>query len=145
MTNGSRNMKILQTDPQDKGKDKTDTQTQYSTETPLPRDKRKPSQQVPSEAQMTKDGEEGTLEAQKRKKQKATKIPLNTTLIDDDYEQIPARLKDEMGDTFQAMQASQGKLQGAIDQYLVDLKTLTEKTSTIHTQLSKTPAGESST
>ena len=52
----------------------------------------------------------------KKKKQKTTKPPLETTLTDDDYDQIAARLRDEMGDTFQAMQASQGKLQGAIDQ-----------------------------
>ena len=70
---------------------------------------------------------------------------MKTALTDDDYEQIAARLKDEMDDTFQAMQASQGKLQGAIDQQLAELKTLTEKTTTIHTQLIKTAAGESST
>ena len=77
---------------------------------PLPREKRKDPHQVPLEAQMTKDGEEGTPEVHKRKKKKATKLPLKTALTDDDYEQIVARLKDEMEDTFQAMQASQGKL-----------------------------------
>ena len=67
---------------------------------PLPGEKRKYPQQVPPETQMTKDGKEGTPEAQKRKKQKATKLPLKTPLTDDDYEQIAARLKDEMNDTF---------------------------------------------
>ena len=73
---------------------------------PLPGEKRKDPQQVPPEVQTTKDGEEGTPEVQKRKKQKATKLPLKTALTDDDYEQIAVRLKDEMDDTFQAMQAS---------------------------------------
>ena len=36
-------------------------------------------------------------------------------------------------------------MQGAIDQQLAELKTLTETTATIHTQLIKTPAGEIST
>ena len=36
-------------------------------------------------------------------------------------------------------------MQGAIDQQLGELKTLTEKTAIIHTQLIKTPAGEIST
>ena len=42
-----------------------------------------------------------------------------------------------MSDTFQEMQ-------WPIDQQLGELKTLTEKTTIIHTQLSKAPAGESS-
>ena len=41
-----------------------------------------------------------------------------------------------MSDTFQEMQ-------WPIDQQLGELKTLTEKTTIIHTQLSKVPAGES--
>ena len=49
------------------------------------------------------------------------------------------RIRDRMSDTFQAMQASQGKLQGSIDQQLGKLKTLTEKTAIIHTQLNKVP------
>ena len=101
---------------------------------------------MPLPGEKRKDPEEAPLEsATKKKKQKATKLPLKTALTDDDYKQIAARLKDEMDDTFQAMQASQGKLQGAIDQQLVELKTLTKKTTTIHTQLIKNPAGESST
>ena len=39
-----------QTEPQDKGKDKPDTQTQSTAEATLPGEKRKNSQQVPSEA-----------------------------------------------------------------------------------------------
>ena len=58
------------------------------------------------EAQRTKNGEEGTPKAQKRKKYKATKPALETTLTDDDYEQIVARLKEEMSDTFQVIQTS---------------------------------------
>ena len=102
--------------------------------------------EVPLPGEKRKDPEEAPLESPtKKKKQKATRLPLKTALTDDDYEQIAARLKDEMDDTFQAMQASQGKMQGVIDQQLVESKTLTEKNAMIHTQLIKTPAGESST
>ena len=62
----------------------------------------------------------------------------------DDYDQIAVRIRDRMSDTFQAMEALQGKLQGVIDQQLGELKTLTEKTAIIHTQLRKVPVGESS-
>ena len=96
---------------------------------PLPGEKRKDPEEVPLDSPT------------KKKNKKATKLPFKTALTDDDYEQIAARLKDEMDDTFQAMQASQGKLQGAIDQQLVVLKTLTEKTAMIHTQLIKSPTG----
>ena len=58
---------------------------------------------MPPEAQKTKDAEEETPEAPKRKKSKATKSTLETALTDDDYDQIVARLKEEMRDTFQAM------------------------------------------
>ena len=70
---------------------------------------------------------------------------MKTTLTDDDYEKIAARLKNKMDDTFWVMQVLQGKLQGAIDQQLVEFKTLAEKTATIHTQLIKMPTGENST
>ena len=70
---------------------------------------------------------------------------METKLTDNDYELIAARIRDEMSDTFQAMQASQGKLQGEIDQQLGELKTIIENTTIIHTQLIKTPTGESLT
>ena len=67
--------------------------------------------EVPPLGEKRKDPEEAPLDSpMKKKKQKATKLPLKTALTDDDYEQIAARLKDEMDDTFQAMQASQGKI-----------------------------------
>ena len=50
-----------------------------------------------------KDGEQVTPEAHKRKKTKATKLALETSLTDDDYEQVAARLKEEMSETFQAI------------------------------------------
>ena len=74
------------------------SQTQDIAEVPLPGEKRKDPEEAPLDSPM------------KKKKQKATKLPLKTALTDDDYEQIAARLKDEMDDTFQVMQASQGKL-----------------------------------
>ena len=79
-----------------------------------------------------------------KKKQKVTKPSGEIKLTVDDYEQIVVRIMDRMSDTFQAMQASQGKLQGAIEQQLGELKTITEKTAIIHTQLSKRPTAESS-
>ena len=51
-----------QTDPSDKGKDKVETQTQDTAQVPLPGEQKKDSQQVPPEAQMTKEGDKGTLE-----------------------------------------------------------------------------------
>jgi len=93
--------------------------------------KRKDPQEVPPEAQKTKNGEEETPEAQKRKKSKSTKPALEIALTDDDYDQIATRLKEEMSDTFQAMQTSQNKLQGAIDKQLLELKELSDKAATM--------------
>ena len=59
---------------------------------------------------MTKDGEEGTLEAHKKKKHKATKIPSKTALTEDDYELIATRMHDTLTDSFEAMQTSQAKI-----------------------------------
>ena len=86
-----------QTDPVDKGKDKEGPQMKDTAEGP------------PS-AQKRKDAEEEPIEAPKRKKSKASKPALETALTDDDYEQIAARLKEEMKDSFEAMQLSQDKL-----------------------------------
>ena len=55
---------------------------------------------MPPQAQKRKDAEEAPPEAPKRKKAKATKPTLETALTDDDYDQIIARLKEEMKDTF---------------------------------------------
>ena len=65
-----------------------------------------------------------------------------TALTEDDYDLISARLKEEMCDSFQAMQTSQDKLQSTIDKQLLELKALTEKTATMQTQLFKATAGE---
>ena len=105
-------------DQTDKGKEKVGS-------------KRKDPQEVPPEAQKTKNGEEETPEAQKRKKSKSTKPALEIALTDDDYDQIATRLKEEMSDTFQAMQTSQNKLQGAIDKQLLELKELSDKAATM--------------
>ena len=67
-----------------------------------------------------------------KKKQKVTKPSGEIKLTADDYDQIAVRIRDRMSDTFHAIQASQGKLQGAIDQQLGELKTLTEKTAIIN-------------
>ena len=100
-------------------------------EVPLEAQKKKDAQEVPPEAQKKKDAEEVPLDAQKRKKSKATKPTLETALTDDDYDHIAARLKEEMKDTFQAMQTSQNKLQGAIDKQLLELKELSDKAATM--------------
>ena len=78
-----------QTNPFDKNKDKVETKTQ--------------------------DAEDLLEEEPKKKKQKVTKPSGEIKLTPHDYEQIAARIKDRMSDTFQVMRASQGKLQGAID------------------------------
>ena len=67
-------------DPLDKGKDKVGS-------------KRKDALEVPPVAQ-------------KREKFKASKPTIETTLTEDDYDLIAARLKKEMRDSFQAMQTS---------------------------------------
>ena len=104
-----------QTDPSDKGKDKVGSQMQDTAEVPLPGEKRKDPQQVPPEAQPTKDGEEGTPEAQKKKKQKATKLPLKTTLTEDDYELMEMRMHDTLEGLFEAMQTSQEKIHSVVE------------------------------
>ena len=82
---------------------------------PLPREKRKDPQEVRPEAQTTKDGEEGTPKAQKKKKQKATKLPLNTALTEDDYELMATRMHDMLKESFEAMQTSQEKLHSMVE------------------------------
>ena len=69
----------------------------------------------PPSAQKRKDAEEEPIEAPKRKKSKASKLALETALTDDDYEQIAARLKEEMKDSFEAMQLLQDKLQSTVE------------------------------
>ena len=48
----------------------------------------------------TQDEEELPLDGPKKKKYKASKPHVETKLTDDDYEQIAARIRDEMSDTF---------------------------------------------
>ena len=62
--------------------------------------KRKDPVEVPPEAQKKKDAEEVPPPAPKKKKSKATNPTLETALIDDDYDQIVAKLKEEMKDSF---------------------------------------------
>ena len=71
--------------------------------------------------------------AQKKKKFKASMPTIDTALIEDDYDLIVVRLKEEMRDSFQAMQTSQDKLQSMIDKQLLELKALTKKTSMMQT------------
>ena len=80
---------------------------------------------------MTKDGEQGTPEAQKKKKHKATKLPSKTALTEDDYELIATRMHDTLKDSFEAMQTSQEKIQSAVEKQLLELKAITEKISMI--------------
>ena len=84
-------------------------------------------------------------EAQKRKKYKASKPTTKTTLKEDDYEFIATRLQDVMKESFQAMQTSQDKLKRTIDQRLLELKALTEKTATIQSPPTQVTTGEIST
>ena len=79
-------------------------------EVPPEAQKKKDAQEVSPEAQKQNDTEEVPPDEHKRKKSKATKPTLETALTDDDYDQIAARLKEEMKDTFQVMQTSQDKL-----------------------------------
>ena len=58
---------------------------------------------------------------------------------------ITSILKDEMRDSFQAMQTSQDKLQSTIDKQLLELKALTEKTATMQILPVKATIGEIST
>ena len=98
---------------------------------PLPGGQKKYSQQFPSEAQTTKDGEEGPPETQKKKKHKVIKPPLKTALTDDDYELIATRTHDTLKDSFDVIQSSQEKIQSVVEQKLLDLKLITEKTAMI--------------
>ena len=100
---------------------------------------------MPPEAHTTKDGEEETLEAQKKKKQKATKLPLKTALIEDAYELMAMRMHDTLKDSFEAMQTSQEKIQSAVEKQLLDLKLITEKTARIQVPPKKATAAGSST
>ena len=83
--------------------------------------KRKDTVEVPPTAQ------------KKRKKFKSSMPTTETALTKDDYDLIAARLKEEMRDSFQAMQTSHDKLQSMIDKQLLELKALTEKTSMMQT------------
>ena len=60
--------------------------------------------EVPSSTQKRKDAEEVPLDTSKKKKLKSSKPALVTVLTDDDYDQITTRLKEEMKDSFEAMQ-----------------------------------------
>ena len=64
----------------------------------------KDTAEVTPSASKRKDAEEEPLEAPKRKKSKDSKLGLETALTGDDYEKIVARLKEEMKDSFEAMQ-----------------------------------------
>ena len=70
---------------------------------------------MPPEAQTTKDGEEETPNAQKKKKHKATKPPSKTALTKDDYELIATRMHDTLKDSFKVMQTSQENIQSAVE------------------------------
>ena len=94
---------------------------------------------------MTKDGEEETPNAQKKKKHKATKPPLKTALTEDDYELIATRMHDTLKDSFEVMQTLQEKIQSAVEKLLLDLKSITKKTTMIQVPPVKVTAGESST
>ena len=89
-------------DPLDKGKDKVGF-------------KRKDVVEVPPAAQ------------KKRKKVKSSMPTTQTTLTEDDYDLIAAILKEEIQDSFQAMQELHDKLQSMIDKQLLELKALTKK------------------
>ena len=89
-----------------------------------------------------KDAVEVPPAAQKRKKFKALNPTTETALTEDDYDQIAARLKEDMRDSFQAMQTSQDKLQSTIDKQLLELKELTKKNSMMQTQPVEVIAGE---
>ena len=87
-------------DQTEKGKEKVSSKRKDPVEVPPEAQKNKDAQEVSPEAQEKNDIEEVPLDGQKRKKAKATKPTLETALTDDDYDQIVARLKEEMKDTF---------------------------------------------
>ena len=120
-----------QRDPGDKGKDKAGSKKTDTVE-------------VPPQAQKRKDVEEVPPKAPNKKKTKALKPTTETALTEDDYDLIVAILKEEMRDSFQAMQTSQDKMQSTIDKQLLELKALTEKTTTMQILPVKATAGESS-
>ena len=68
--------------------------------------KRKDAEEVTPVAQKRKYPVDVPPLAPKRKKFKASKPTTQTTLTEDDYDLIVARLKEEMQDSFQAMQTS---------------------------------------
>ena len=90
--------------------------------------KRKDPVEVPLVAQKGKDAVEVPPATQKRKKVKASKTTIETALKEDDYDQIVARLKEEMKDSLQAMQTSQDKLQSTVDKQLLEMKSFTKNT-----------------
>ena len=92
-----------------------------------------------------KDGEQVTPEAHKRKKTKATKLPSDTILTEDDYELIAMRMHDALKDSFEAMHTSQEKIQSTIEKQLLELKEITEKTAMIQVPPVKATVRESST
>ena len=94
---------------------------------------------------MTKDGEEGPLETQKKKKHKTSKPVLKTTLTEDDYELIATRTCDTLKDSFDAVKTSQEKIQSTVEKQLLDLKTITEKTTMMHIPSVKATTAETST
>ena len=83
--------------------------------------KRKDAVEVPPAAQ------------KKRKKVKSLMPTIDTTLTEDDYDLIAARLQEKMWDSFQVMQTSQDKLQSMIDKQLLELKALIENISMMQT------------
>ena len=92
-----------------------------------------------------KDGEQVTPEAHKRKKTKATKLPSDTILTEDDYELIAMRMHDALKDLFEAMHTSQEKIQSTIEKQLLELKAIAEKTARIQVPLEKATTARSST
>ena len=107
-TAGTLRAETAPIDPLDKGKDKVGF-------------KRKDAAEVPPTAQ------------KKRKKFKSSMPTTETALTEDDYDIIATRLKEDMRDSFQAMQTSQDKLQSMIDKQLLELKALTKKTTMMQT------------
>ena len=81
-------------DPLDKGKDNVGSKRKYAVEVPPAAQKRKYAVEVPPAAQ------------KKRKQFRSSMPTTETALTEDDYDLIAARLKEEMRDSFQAMQTS---------------------------------------
>ena len=101
---------------------------------------------MPLPGEKWKDPEDAQLDSPtKKEKRKPSRLPLKTALTEDDYELIATRMHDTLKESFEAMQKSQEKMQSMVENQLLDLKAISEKTSMTHVPPVRATAAESST